>query len=91
MHFRAKRGFGPLRLAAELRERGIDESVAAATLKAADLDWQSIIKTTWRKKFGQAPTDYQQKAKQARFLEYRGFSGVTISQFLADAENLLED
>ena len=51
---------------------------------AADFDWASIIKLAWQKKFSGPPEDYQEKAKQARFLEYRGFSADSIMRFLAE-------
>ena len=82
-YHRAKRGFGPNRLRAELRERGVADSIVESTLETADFDWESIILATWQKKFGRAPTNYPEKAKQARFLEYRGFDGGAINDLLA--------
>ncbi|MGR8948983.1 MAG: regulatory protein RecX [Gammaproteobacteria bacterium] len=82
-YYRVRRGFGPNRLRAELKERGIAQDTIDLTLQAADFDWPSIIKLTWQKKFGRPPTDYQEKAKQARFLEYRGFTSESIMSFLA--------
>ena len=84
VHYRVQKGYGPNRIRAELRERGIDDAVGELALQAADFDWASIIKLAWQKKFSGPPEDYQEKAKQARFLEYRGFSADSIMRFLAE-------
>ena len=85
-YHRAKRGVGPNRLRVELRERGVDDSIIESTLEAADFDWDSIILATWQKKFGQPPADFREKAKQVRFLEYRGFNGHAISELLTKVQ-----
>lgn len=90
-YHRAQKGFGPNRLRAELGERGVDDAVVEATLAAADFDWRTIIKSTWQKKFRNAPANFQEKAKQSRFLEYRGFTGNAISHLFAELGNNVED
>ena len=71
---RARKGQGPARIRAELRERGIDEADAARGLAEADPDWARIAGEVRRKRFGDAlPTDYAARARQAKFLQYRGF------------------
>jgi len=78
---RFARGQGPLRIRRELAERGI-----AAPDRWVDderFDWDRLAAETRRKRFGQAlPTDFGEKAKQARFLEYRGFSPAQIRRAL---------
>lgn len=69
------KGFGPVRIAMELAERGVDESVISGCLHAADKIWMDTLRDEYRKKYrGTEPRDYQEKAKRMRFLQYRGFS-----------------
>jgi regulatory protein len=71
----AKRSrFGTQRITHELRQRGIaDELIEAAlpALKETELD---AARDVWQRKFGIAPQDAKEKAKQMRFLQSRGFS-----------------
>ncbi len=71
---RVGRGHGPVRIAAELRRRGIpDDEVETALAEAAD--WRVLAAEVRRRRFGTAkPGDWGARAKQARFLEQRGFA-----------------
>lgn len=72
---RAQRLYGPARIRAELRERGISDTVIAASLQAADIDWQANLRHLIRTRFGPGPAaDFKEKAKRLRFLQYRGFN-----------------
>jgi regulatory protein len=72
--YHAGRGQGPLRIAAQLRRCGL----AAATIDAAlatGPDWRALAGKVCRARFGpRPPTSWTEKARQARFLQYRGFS-----------------
>lgn len=73
VQYRSNRGIGPVRLRQELRERGIEDELIECYLNG--LEWQQLAATTRRKKFGiVTPEDYQARAKQMRFLQYRGFT-----------------
>ena len=71
----AKRGrFGTQRIAHELRQRGIAENLidqALPQLKESELE---AAREVWKKKFGTAPQDEKEKAKQVHFLQSRGFA-----------------
>ena len=74
--------FGSQRIAYELRQKGVTESVVekiAGQLKAADLQ---TARAAWQKKFGVLPSDGRQKGKQVRFLQSRGFSMEVIDRVL---------
>ena len=72
---RRLKGFGPVRIASELRERGVDELIADRYLLAEDGIWRQTLEQEYQKKYhGRAFEDYQEKAKRMRFLQYRGFS-----------------
>lgn len=78
---RMRKGFGPLRIRAELRERGIgDESIDAA-LDFPAQDWQDVLIRVHDKKYGrQPPSDRTELARRARFLRYRGFTAEQVSR-----------
>ena len=72
---RRLKGFGPIRVASELRERGVDELVVDRYLLAEDdIWWQTLVHEYQKKYHGSQFEDYQEKAKRMRFLQYRGFS-----------------
>jgi regulatory protein len=71
---RIAKGQGPQRIRAELAQRGIVDAEAAEGLAAADVDWLATIRAVRAKRFGpEIPSDYRERGRQARFLEYRGF------------------
>ncbi len=79
IHFRRGKGFGPLRIQAELIERGIDAELIDHHLKIADNAWFTDVRDAWRKRFkNQMPSDYKTRAQQMRFLYSRGFTGEQI-------------
>ena len=71
---RISQGKGPVRIRAELRERGLAGGAIDIALEEAEADWYALAREVRLKKFGgSAPRDFNQKAKQMRFLQYRGF------------------
>lgn len=71
---KAGRGTGPLRIRQALREKGVADAVIDAALAADDTDWREQARRVRRKKFGAAPpVDFKERARQMRFLQYRGF------------------
>jgi regulatory protein len=80
---RRRRGFGPVRIRSELRERGVSEALLAGLLDEADDRWEAALGEAHRRKFGpEGPKDLRELARRARFLEYRGFSPERIHRFL---------
>jgi regulatory protein len=71
---RAARGQGPRRIRQELAERGIPAEQSGEWLNAGGHDWVQLARKARRKKFGGGlPETYRNRARQARFLQYRGF------------------
>ena len=82
---RVRRGKGPVRIRVELRERGIGDSLVAEALEAAETDWRRLAIDTRRRKFGDdVPKDFADKARQMRFLQYRGFETDQIQAAVSD-------
>lgn len=73
--YHAGRGHGPVRIKAELRQRGVLDTEITAGLLAAPQEWAAIARGVRLRKFGgQLPRTASERAKQARFLQYRGFT-----------------
>jgi regulatory protein len=72
---RAGKGYGPLRIRVELAERGVADEFIAPPLDEMDGQWQALAEEARRKRFGsKLPGEFQERARQARFLQYRGFA-----------------
>lgn len=71
---RRARGYGPVFIEQELRQRGIDSALIAEAVQRCNTDWLAVAGDLKRKKFGAGlVTALQEKAKVMRFLRYRGF------------------
>ena len=70
----SQRGHGPGRIRAELRQRGVAPEVIDEHLRAAEVDWDAIATQVRERKFRGTPDSRAERAKQSRFLQYRGFS-----------------
>lgn len=74
--------FGTQRIAYELRQRGIAESLIDEALPALKESEPDAVREVWRKKFGTPPADDKERARQARFLLSRGFSPEAVFRML---------
>lgn len=84
----AKRSrFGTQRITHELRRKGIAENLINAALPALKETELAAARDVWQKKFGTAPQDEKEKAKQVRFLQSRGFSLDVIFHMLRVVES----
>lgn len=71
---RANRGYGPLRIAAELKARGVADEVSHDALQAWTTQWSALAAQARQKRFGATiPREWAERARQQRFLQYRGF------------------
>ena len=72
--YHAGRGQGPVRIAAQLKGLGVPAALIDAALDSGP-DWGALAHRVRRSRFGpQPPAEWPEKARQARFLQYRGFS-----------------
>lgn len=71
---RINQGKGPVRIRLDLGQRGTNEAAIEIALQDAAANWRELAREIRYKKFGRArPADFKAKAKQMRFLQYRGF------------------
>ena len=80
------RRFGPLKLANELRAKGVGEEAISAGFAAAGADGSSSLERVWRSRFREAAANEKDKARQVRFLQGRGFPLDDIFRFLKQVE-----
>jgi regulatory protein len=80
----ARRGQGPVRIRAELRRHGIDPERIEAEFQRSEIDWRQLAMEVCRRKFGSSRREnLRERAKQARFLQYRGFDADQIRAALS--------
>jgi regulatory protein len=84
----SRRGHGPMRIRQDLRQRGIESDAIDTALATGDVDWTESARAARRRRFGTAlPADRRERAKQARFLQYRGFSPDQIRAALGPGDD----
>lgn len=72
---RVEKGYGPVRIRHELQQRAIEDAVIVESLERYASEWFSRAATARRKRFGALlPEDVKERARQSRFLHYRGFT-----------------
>jgi regulatory protein len=72
---RRRRGYGPLRIRRELEEKGVDEALIDRFLDPNDRAWFAEAVRVRQRKYGERlPRDVVARARQWRFLQYRGFT-----------------
>lgn len=72
---RAEKGYGPCRIAQELRQHGIDSDVGVEN----GPDWNALIQKIYVKRYGETiPDSLEERAARERFLRRRGFESEQI-------------
>jgi regulatory protein len=72
--YHAERGQGPVRIRRELAALGLPPALVDEALEAGR-DWARQAREVRIRRFGlSVPPNWAEKARQARFLQYRGFS-----------------
>lgn len=82
---RSGRGYGPVRIRQELREKGVSDSALTMAFEQTEVDWYAVAEMVYTKKFGRekpligfesgmAGEGIKEKSRRARFMQYRGFS-----------------
>ena len=74
--------FGSAKVANELREKGVDEALISHALSEIKVSELENATEVWRKKFKEPAKSRDEWAKQARFLQSRGFGFEVIKKVL---------
>ena len=80
VRYRSSRGQGPLKIRAELRQRGVDGITAAAAIAVEAPDWDDLVEQLCRKR---TVSDAASRARLQRFLRQRGFTGEQVRRGLS--------
>jgi len=74
INMRKRRGYGPIRIAHELRERGVADTLFSAILDKNNPEWHEVMRQQYIKKYADNKVrEYAEKAKRAKYLQSRGF------------------
>ena len=80
VRMRSARGFGLQRIRLEMKERCVDSELVREAIEQSDVDWFALARDVRERKFGeQYPQELALRAKQMKFLQYRGFSHAQIN------------
>ena len=79
---RRKKGFGPIKISAELEKRGLNEPLISNEIDKFD-DWEDLAELSFKKRFPNgASKDFQKLQKQKNFLSNKGFTFYQIESVL---------
>jgi len=82
VQYHRARGQGPMRIRRDLGQAGVAATLIDAALGAVS-DWAEIARQVRRRRFGlKPPASWPEKGRQARFLQYRGFTNDHIRSAL---------
>ena len=73
---------GSARIQQELQSKGLDPERTAEALAQLKHTEQARAEQLWQKKFGSVSADPKERARQARFLLSRGFSGDIVRKLV---------
>ncbi len=80
---RAEKAYGPLRIRAELSERGIDRALVERAMAELEVDWLAQAAKWYGRRYGDVPvTDLKEKSRRQQALARRGFAGEHIRELL---------
>ncbi len=80
VRMRSARGFGLQRIRMEMKERGVASELISDAIEQSEVDWNALALEVRYKKFGEQPAEeLALRAKQMKFLQYRGFSHAQIN------------
>ena len=83
--------FGVFRLKQTLRNKGLAPELIASTLLQAQPSEFERALGLWQRRFGTAPGDAKERARQMRFLAGRGFASDTVRRVMGDVMDNMTD
>lgn len=86
---RHRQGKGPNRIRVELSQKGLSDADIERAISAEGFDWCELARDVRLRKFGHAePADFAERAKQMRFLSYRGFDSEALRAAFRDTDDM---
>lgn len=79
--------FGAERIRQELRAHQLADDLVQAALDGLMATEEQRARDLWRKRFGRAPVDATERARQWRFLAQRGFAADVIARVIKNAND----
>ena len=77
---RAAQGYGPRRIAAELKTHGLGDAAIRIAIGSVEADWSSLASSQLRRHYGDTvAAGFDERARRAAFLLRRGFDPATVS------------
>jgi len=78
---RAEKAYGPVRIRAELSERGIDRTLAQRAINELDIDWLAQAAKWFARRYGETRAeDFKEKSRRRQALARRGFEESVIRE-----------
>jgi len=80
---RAEKSYGPVRIRAELGERGIDRALSDRALAALQFDWLAQAAKWYERRFGvDEASDFKEKQRRRQALARRGFDESVLRELI---------
>jgi regulatory protein len=83
--------YGNARLAQDLKSRGVTADAAQEALAALAASELQRARALWARRFDALPRSLEERSRQTRFLQSRGFAGDTIRAVLAGGSDAADD
>ncbi len=78
---RAEKAYGPLRIRAELAERGIDRGLIERAMAELQVDWLAVAAKWYGRRYdSDSPSDLKEKSRRQQALARRGFDHSVIRE-----------
>ena len=78
---RADKAYGPLRIRAELAERGVDRALVNRAMDEAEIDWLAQAAQWYGRRYDDVPAqDLKEKSRRQQALARRGFDHSVIRE-----------
>lgn len=80
---RAEKCYGPVRIRAELAERGVEGALIDHTLRTLEVDWFERAAHWYERRYGDRPAgDFPERARRQQALARRGFAQEHIRELI---------
>ena len=85
-----RRGFGPLKITAELQQHQISRDLLRELLDEQSEEWLDLCRQAMHRKYGNtAAADPRERLRRSRFLQQRGFAASMVAKVLREnSENV---